>query len=122
VSSETPPAGTDVCALADVVDGKSRVVSLGVNRPGFALIVVRTGNDVFGYVNECAHMAVPLNLLDDLGVETHAHRLLCDHHHARFRFNDGYCVEGPCQGDSLTAVPLAVSGERIVIATGSAAK
>ncbi len=117
-----PPPGTDVCALADVAEGKSRVVPFGRGWPGFELIVVRTGNAVFGYVNECAHMAVPLNLLDDYGIETNAHRLLCDHHHARFRFSDGYCEAGPCQGESLTAVPLAVRAGRIVIADAPPAK
>ena len=117
-----PPPGTDVCALSDVAEGKSRVVPFGRGWPGFELIVVRTGNNVFGYVNECAHMAVPLNLLDDYGVATNAHRILCDHHYATFRFSDGYCLEGPCQGESLTAVPLAVRGERIVIGTAPAAK
>jgi nitrite reductase/ring-hydroxylating ferredoxin subunit len=122
VSSAPPPPGTDVCALADVADGKSRVVPFGASASRFELIVVRTGNDVFGYANECAHMSVPLNLLDDFAVETNAHRILCDHHYARFRFSDGYCLEGPCQGESLRAVPLAVRAGRVVIATRSAAK
>jgi nitrite reductase/ring-hydroxylating ferredoxin subunit len=115
--SNAPPPGTDVCALADVADGKSRVVPFG--RSGFdrfELIVVREGANVYGYVNACAHNAVPLNLLDDFAVETNAYRLLCDHHNARFRFSDGYCLEGPCQGESLTRVPLAVRGSRIVVA------
>jgi nitrite reductase/ring-hydroxylating ferredoxin subunit len=109
----TPPAGTDVCAAADVIDGKSRVVNFGRDRP--ELIVVREGARVFGYLNECAHMAVALNLLDDYGVETARGRMICDHHYAAFRFADGYCVEGPCAGESLVAVPLAIRGDRIVI-------
>jgi nitrite reductase/ring-hydroxylating ferredoxin subunit len=88
----------------------------------FELIVVRSGDDVFGYVNECAHLQVGLNLLDDFAVETNAHTILCQYHYATYRFADGYCVAGPCQGESLTAVPLTVRGGRIVIATGSAAK
>jgi nitrite reductase/ring-hydroxylating ferredoxin subunit len=124
VSNTPPPPGTDVCALADVADGKSRVVPFGTGRSGFdrfELIVVREGIRVYGYVNACAHMAVPLNLLDDFAVETNAYRILCDHHYARFRFSDGYCLEGPCQGESLTAVPLTVRGSRIVVAPASAA-
>jgi nitrite reductase/ring-hydroxylating ferredoxin subunit len=84
--------------------------------------VVREGDRVFGYINECAHMAVPLNLLDDFRVETNAYRILCDHHYATFRFRDGYCLEGPCQGESLTAIPLVVRGGRVVIASAPAPK
>lgn len=116
-SDRTPPAaGTDLCAVADVRDGKSRIVAFGSGWSGVEIIVVREGERVFGYINECAHMAVPLNLLDDYGVETVAHRMVCDHHRAAFRFADGICVEGPCEGEALTPVPLAVRAGRIVIA------
>ena len=111
-----PPPGTDVCAAADVVDGKAKVVPIGRGWPGVELIVVREGTVVCAYINECAHMAVPLNLLDDFGVATTRHQMHCDHHYATFRFSDGYCVAGPCEGDSLTAVPLATRAGRIVIA------
>jgi nitrite reductase/ring-hydroxylating ferredoxin subunit len=111
-----PQPGTDVCALADVADGGARVVAFKTGWFPFEVIVVRTGDAVFGYVNECKHMPVPLNLLDDHAVETVKHHMLCDHHCATFRFSDGYCVEGPCQGESLTAVPLAIRAGRIVIA------
>jgi len=120
--SEPPPPGTDVCACADVADGASRVVAFGASPQPFELIVVRTGGDVFGYVNECKHMGVGLNLLDDHAVETNDHHMVCQYHYAAYRFNDGYCTAGPCEGASLTAVPLAVRGDRIVIAAGSAAR
>jgi nitrite reductase/ring-hydroxylating ferredoxin subunit len=110
-----PASGTDVCASADVIDGKARVVGLR-GTPGVEVIVVREGKRVFGYLNECRHMAVALNLLDDFGVRTARYHLLCDHHSATFRFSDGYCVAGPCEGESLTAIALTQRGERIVIA------
>jgi nitrite reductase/ring-hydroxylating ferredoxin subunit len=118
VRSEPPAPGADVCACADVADGASRVVAFG----NFELIVVRTGADVFGYVNECKHMGVGLNLLDDHAVETNDHHMVCQYHYAAYRFNDGYCTAGPCEGASLTAIPLAVRGDRIVIGAGSAAR
>jgi nitrite reductase/ring-hydroxylating ferredoxin subunit len=111
-----PAIGTVLCALNDVADGKSRVVTFGTGWDMFEVIVVRTGERVWGYVNECKHMPLPLNLLDDHAVETAKHHMLCDHHCAAFRFSDGYCVEGPCEGQSLDAVPLAIRGGRIVIA------
>jgi len=111
-----PAAGTDVCAATDVADGKSRVVRLGNGAAAVEVIVVRSGERVFGYINECRHMSVPLNLLDDFAVETAHHHMLCDHHYATYRFSDGYCVEGPCQGESLAAVAVAVRAGRIVIA------
>jgi nitrite reductase/ring-hydroxylating ferredoxin subunit len=119
VKGAPPPPGSVVCALAEVADGKSRVVTFA---DGFELIVVRTGDAVFGYANECKHLQVGLNLLDDHACETNAGTILCQYHYATYRFEDGYCIAGPAQGDSLTAVPLAVRSGRIVIAGGSAAK
>ena len=75
-----PAAGTDVCAFADVADGASRVVVFGKGWGAFELIVVRTGDAVFGYVNECKHLPLPLNLLDDEAVATAKHHMVCDHH------------------------------------------
>jgi nitrite reductase/ring-hydroxylating ferredoxin subunit len=110
-----PLPNTDVCAASDVIDGKAKVVPLRTDGTPVEVIVVREGDGVYGYVNECKHMAVPLNLLDDFGVQTSKHRMHCDHHYATFRFNDGYCIEGPCEGESLTPVPLVVRGGRVVV-------
>jgi nitrite reductase/ring-hydroxylating ferredoxin subunit len=111
-----PPPGTDLCAANDVADGVARVVPYGGGGNGKELIVVREGDNVYGYINECAHNTVPLNLLDDFGVQATKYRMHCDHHYASFRFADGFCTEGPCEGESLTAVRLAVRGGRVVVA------
>jgi nitrite reductase/ring-hydroxylating ferredoxin subunit len=36
---------------------------------------------------------------------------------AAFRFDDGYCVEGPCLGASLDAVAVSVSDGRVRLLT-----
>jgi len=115
------PPGTDVCALADVADGKSLVVPFGYAGPGAELIVVRAGDDVYGYVNECKHMGTSMNLLDDHAVLTNNYHIQCEYHYATYRFTDGYCVAGPCEGKSLTAVPLAIRAGRVVTAAEAAA-
>jgi nitrite reductase/ring-hydroxylating ferredoxin subunit len=33
---------------------------------------------------------------------------MCAHHSAMFRFEDGACVDGPCLGARLTAVPIRI--------------
>jgi nitrite reductase/ring-hydroxylating ferredoxin subunit len=34
--------------------------------------------------------------------------MMCAHHSALFRFEDGHCIEGPCEGARLTAVGIRV--------------
>jgi nitrite reductase/ring-hydroxylating ferredoxin subunit len=114
-----PAPGTDVCAVDEIPDGGARVFEFGRGFRPFELLVVRDGEALHGYVNQCAHMAIPLNMLPV--VQTLRAHLLCDHHYARFRFRDGYCVEGPCEGDRLMGVPLEIADGRIRIGPRSAA-
>jgi nitrite reductase/ring-hydroxylating ferredoxin subunit len=42
------------------------------------------------------------------------YHLLCATHGAIFRPTDGYCVNGPCAGDSLARVPIRLEGDEVV--------
>lgn len=112
--STVPPAGTDVCALADVAVDGAIVVALGRGADGVELVVVRDADGVRGFVNICPHDPLPLNI--DSRIYAHEHHVHCDHHFAMFRFSDGVCTAGMCVGEALTPVPLAVTGERVKIA------
>ena len=108
------PSGTRLCSVSDVADGTARVVELGRSWPIVEVIVMRRGDRWIGYHNRCAHLPVPLNLLANVFVIGDA--LVCDHHSARFRIDDGYCTDGPCKGESLASVALAVRDGAIVVA------
>ncbi len=106
--------GTRLCALADVDDGGARTVAPHAALPAIEVIVARRGDRCFAYHNRCAHMAIPLNMLDTVFVAGDA--LVCDHHSARFRIDDGYCTAGPCKGASLASVALVVRNGDVFVA------
>jgi nitrite reductase/ring-hydroxylating ferredoxin subunit len=82
--------------------------SFGAADKPFRLLVLRSGDGVFGYVNSCAHFGVPLaEKSEQLILKPHV-SISCNVHYARYRWHDGYCESGDCKGESLTAVPLAV--------------
>jgi nitrite reductase/ring-hydroxylating ferredoxin subunit len=111
-----PLPGTPLCSLDAVPDGRAREFQFGEGRETFRLLVLRTGERVFGYVNKCPHFGVPLNVNpDQFTLFEHTH-IYCCVHYAMFRFEDGLCEEGPCVGDSLTRVPLSLDGGNIRIA------
>ena len=112
-----PPPGTVVCAFADVADGAARAFRFGRGWQAFELLVVRAGEVAYGYVNECAHNPLPLNI--DERIFTAGDKVHCDHHYAVFRFADGLCVDGVCKGERLIAVPLERSGDDVRIATAN---
>ena len=108
-----PPPETDLCALEDVENGKGRAFVFGEGKDAFGLLVLRTGEHVRGYVNTCPHFGIPLTVGPT--ATTFREHVLCANHYAAFRFDDGYCVEGVCEGTSLTPVPLKVVQGRIRI-------
>jgi nitrite reductase/ring-hydroxylating ferredoxin subunit len=101
-----PAPGTRLCALEDILDGKGRVFTWGSGKNAFGMIVLRRGDAVSAFVNICPHFRIPL---DGLGrLTTFREFVLCSHHYAAFRSEDGYCVEGPCEGASLDSMPVVV--------------
>lgn len=82
----------------------------------FRLLVLRSGEVVFGYLNRCAHFGVPLAAsVERLIFKPHL-SISCNVHYARYRWADGYCELGDCEGESLLPVPLTVAGDRVVVA------
>lgn len=100
-----------LCALADLADGQALPFEAGDAADPLPIIVARRGDTVHAYLNRCPHFQIPLNV--GRGINTFRHHLLCANHYAVFRFEDGYCIDGPCMGSSLTAVPIEISAGRV---------
>lgn len=111
-----PSAGTLVCTLADIPDGCGRMFVFPVGTEKFRLLVLRTGEQCFGYENYCPHFGVPLADRDDQLISTPHKTVSCNTHYARFRWQDGYCEFGDCAGESLVAVKIAVNGDQVEFA------
>ncbi len=103
----------DLCAPGDIPDGSGRAFAFGEGKAAVGIIVLRDAERVTAYVNLCPHFWIPLNV-HELPTTFRKH-VLCANHYAAFRFADGYCVEGPCEGSSLEPVPLAVVDGRVTV-------
>ncbi len=71
--------------------------------------IVRSGTAIHAYLNRCAHLALPLNMLPDRFLTHDGSLILCTAHGALFEKSTGYCVAGPCSGQSLERVPVQVA-------------
>ncbi len=101
---------------SDVPDGGAIFWTQGEGKEAFRLIVLRSGQQVFGYVNRCAHFGVPLaEKLGQLIFRPHE-SISCNVHYARYGWRDGRCVSGECDGVGLMPVPLIVDGDSVRIA------
>ena len=58
----------------------------------------------------------PLNLRPHRFFTADGLLILCNSHGALFERATGYCVAGPCAGQSLEALPLTVEGDFILLA------
>jgi len=99
--------GDKVCASNELQDGGRGVRFLveynGRVGPAFA---VRHARHVVAYLNRCAHKLVELDWQEGEFFDAEHRYLVCATHGAMYDPASGVCVDGPCRGAVLTAVPV----------------
>ena len=85
---------------------------LGAETP-LRLFVVRKDGILAAYRNCCPHTGAPLEWLPDQFLDLDNSFIQCAIHGALFRPEDGYCLRGPCVGQSLEPLALEVVDGRI---------
>jgi len=111
-----PAPGTELGPLADIPDGQGREYVFGEGKRAFSLFVVRRGGAAFGYLNVCPHFQLTLNSRPDMFMTRDGSRIKCSQHLALFRIEDGFCLDGACEGDRLEAIPLDLEDGLLTIA------
>lgn len=103
-----------LCRVDEIADGAAR--GFAASPGGFTgLFAVRRGDAVAVYVNACPHVGVPLDLLPDRFLSADGGLIVCSTHGALFRIEDGLCVDGPCEGQSLEAVPVTLRDGLVLV-------
>jgi nitrite reductase/ring-hydroxylating ferredoxin subunit len=103
------------CAAATVPPGHSatfRLERAGRTVHGF---VVNYDGSYHAYVNCCPHVGTPLDLWPNEFFTEDTRALICSTHGAVFEPTSGLCTAGPCVGDRLTALPLALEDGMLVV-------
>jgi nitrite reductase/ring-hydroxylating ferredoxin subunit len=109
------PAGVALCPLDAIADFGARNFVLQLKAGRFHGFVVRRGDAVFGYLDRCPHMGLPLaQQLDDYLTADGA-LIRCLWHGALFNIGDGRVVGGPCSAP-LTPWPVTTTAGMIVTA------
>lgn len=80
-----------------------------------AFFVVRKAGRVFAYLNRCPHTGAPLEWQPDQFLDMDDGFIQCALHGALFRVADGFCLRGPCAGQSLRPLPLEVADGRVQV-------
>ena len=102
-----------ICETTDIPNRRGKAFSLlrvdedKLERP-WHIFVVRWDKKVFGYVNRCPHNGVNLDWETNQFLEPGSNRIVCGKHGSLFELTTGKCTDGPCMGQSLEPISLAV--------------
>jgi nitrite reductase/ring-hydroxylating ferredoxin subunit len=110
---EPPGKGQIVCKLADLPENDAKGFAFRDGERVRKILIVRRGDELRCYRNICPHAGVPLDWVPDKFMNRARTFLVCQAHGALFEIDDGYCIEGPCAGDSLRALKVAVEGDEV---------
>ena len=105
-----------ICRLDDLGESDARGFSVGGGDWPLRGFVVRIRDQVRGFINSCPHARHPLNFKPHQFLTMDGTLILCSSHGALFEKLTGYCVAGPCAGQSLRTVPLEVTDGYVMLA------
>ncbi len=107
-----PVTGTVLAPLEALPHDNGLERVFGDGPRAFRVVLFRVGEGVRAYVNECPHAGIPFHFAPEafcvIDGDGATRDLLCPHHAALFRLDDGHCHDGPCRGDRLDPVEVRV--------------
>jgi nitrite reductase/ring-hydroxylating ferredoxin subunit len=106
-----------LCELSDLPEFGSARLPRNADPHDHGLCVVRQSDRVFAYLNRCPHTLAPLDWEEGDFLDWDGELIVCSWHGARFRIEDGYCVSGPCAGQSLTPQALRLEAGQVLLAS-----
>lgn len=94
-----------LCHLDDIPERGSKGFSIN----GEQLFAVKKTGKVYLYRNQCPHIGIALEWVEDQFLDQSNSMIQCANHGALFTIESGKCVAGPCSGKSLTPIAYSVS-------------
>jgi len=105
-------------ALEQIADDGFAEVEAMVDGAAESVIVHRRGESVRAWLNVCPHAGRRLDFAPGQFLKSKEGLLVCAVHGASFELGAGECVAGPCKGDHLRAVAVAVRDGHVVLEEG----
>ena len=109
---------TRICDLNQLDDPGSREFVLWQGEVKVEGFVVQKDGIVSAFLNRCPHTGAPLNWSPHQFLDMEGDFIQCSLHGAIFRMQDGFCVRGPCVGESLESIPVMLEEGVIWVGSG----
>jgi len=110
----TPPS--PLIALATIADGGFAEAEAAIDGDVESIVIHRQGEQVTAFLNICPHAGRRLDWSPGQFLKSREGHLVCAAHGASFALDSGQCIAGPCKGDRLRAVAVAVRDGQVVLA------
>jgi nitrite reductase/ring-hydroxylating ferredoxin subunit len=99
-------------ALADKQTQKFRFRERGEEKEGF---VIRRGERFFAYRNECRHIPMTMDWVENRFLSRDRCYIQCATHGALYEIESGLCVGGPPAGERLRSLAVEVHGNDVIV-------
>lgn len=107
-----------VCASDALPFGVVKTVAISPDEHGHpreAIVLRDQDSALRAYVNRCMHIDIPLDGGSRDFLTKDKKHLACGTHGAWYRLHDGFCIAGPCLGESLEPCDVAVEEGNVFI-------
>ncbi len=115
MTREARAGGKVVAGIDEVPAGTVKKFWLICGKYRVDCFVVNHRGRLRAYINSCRHMVTPLDFVRYQFFTEDGRHLLCATHGALYEPDTGLCVDGPCAGLSLHALPVVVDRGEIVV-------
>jgi nitrite reductase/ring-hydroxylating ferredoxin subunit len=113
MSENIPNEDCKICSLEEIQDGGCRIFQINSDMEKVSIIVLRSGDLCYAYVNRCPHFGMKLAETDSQLIFEPNLWIKCNVHYAQFGWQNGACLGGDCAGDSLQTIPLTIQNGMI---------
>lgn len=87
-------------------EGECQSFEMQTNEGMLRGFIVKSNGQLYAYRNQCPHAGVNLEWQPNQFLDASEEYIQCATHGAKFRIEDGLCIYGPCQGQSLIAMTV----------------
>ena len=108
-------SGRRLCRMEEIDEDGGKGFVFGEGTARREIFLVRVGDRVYGYENACPHLGSPLEFHSDRFLNAEGTHIICATHGALFEISSGHCISGPCAGDRLTPITLALEDDGTVV-------
>jgi nitrite reductase/ring-hydroxylating ferredoxin subunit len=98
--------------LGELQTAKFRFRENGDDKEGF---VIRAGGKVLAYRNECRHIPMTMDWVENRFLSRDRCYIQCATHGALYEIDSGLCVEGPPAGERLRRLAAEIRGDDVVV-------